>query len=413
MPRAGARLPDRVGPRLRVLLVGINPGLRSAAVGHHFAGPSNRFWTLLHESGLIADRLTFRDDRSLPGIGLGLTNLVSRPTAGSADLNRDDFVRGERILRRKVRRLRPRIVAFVGVTLVRALEGARGHRLPRRIRLGEVSGRFEDVPFVVLPNPSGRNASIPYARMLRAYRRLAGLSGAGRPLRRSFALTADGEPKRAVLFDFDGVLAQTERFHFRAFREILAPLGIRLTRTLYDRRYLAFDDRTALETMLRDSGGSLPRAALADLVRRKRRIYARLCGSHLKIGRQAAGLLRAVSRRVPVAIVSGAARDEIVTALRRGRVDGVVETIVAAEDVRRCKPDPEGYRLALDRLGISRPDNSVAVEDAPGGVRAARAAGLKVIGIASTYRSSVLRSAGASMVVRSIDRVAPGDLIGS
>lgn len=180
-----ARLPDRVGPRLRVLFVGINPGLRSAAVGHHFAGHSNRFWMLLHESGLIADRLTWQDDRSLPGIGLGLTNMVSRPTAGSADLSQDDFVRGGRILRRKVRRLQPRIVAFVGVTLVRALEGILGQRPPRRIRLGDVSGRFEDVPFVVLPNPSGRNASITHAKMLRAYRRLADLAGVGRSTLRS------------------------------------------------------------------------------------------------------------------------------------------------------------------------------------------------------------------------------------
>ena len=174
--RSPSRLRDRVGPSLGLLFVGINPGLRSAAVGHHFAGPSNRFWVLLHESGLTSDRLTWRDDGSLPGIGFGLTNLVARPTAGSADLSRDDFVRGERILRRKVRRLRPRIVVFVGVTLIRALEGARGHRLPRSIRLGEVSGRFEDVPFVVLPNPSGRNASISYAGMLSAYTRLAALS---------------------------------------------------------------------------------------------------------------------------------------------------------------------------------------------------------------------------------------------
>ncbi len=248
-------------------------------------------------------------------------------------------------------------------------------------------------------------------RLAPAAMRLASLEGL-MAHRLSLSVRMDAEPERAVLFDFDGVLAQTEPFHYRAYREILAPLGIRLTRALYDRRYLAFDDRTALERMLRDGGRSLPRAAFADLMRRKKRHYARLCGSRLKVGRQAAGLLRAVSRRVPVAIVSGAARDEIVTALRRGRVNGVVETIVAAEDVRRCKPDPEGYRLALDRLGISRPGGSVAVEDAPGGVRAARAAGLRVIGIATTYRSSVLRGAGASRVVRSIDRVTPGDLVG-
>ncbi len=249
------------------------------------------------------------------------------------------------------------------------------------------------------------------SRLAPAAMKLASLEGL-EAHRLSLSVRTDGEPKRAVLFDFDGVLAQTETFHFRAFREILAPLGIRLTRTLYDRRYLAFDDRTALKTMLHDGGRSLPRTALLDLIRRKQRAYARLSGARLRVGRHAAGLLRAVSRRLPVAIVSGAARREIVTALRRGRVDRVVETIVAAEDVRRCKPDPEGYRLALARLGIGCPDGSVAIEDAPGGVRAARAAGLRVIGIAATCRSSVLREAGASAVVRSIDRIVPGDLVG-
>ncbi len=248
-------------------------------------------------------------------------------------------------------------------------------------------------------------------RLVPAAERLASMEGLAAH-RMSLAVRRGGP--RAVLFDFDGVLVETEEHHWGAFREVLAPLGIDLPRPVYDRRYLAFDDRTALRAMLRDGLDGRRRPGGADLdalVRRKRAAYDRRCGTRLKVDGKAAALLRTVSRRVPVAIVSGAARREIETALRRGRVTGAIRIIVAAEDVRRCKPDPEGYRLALARLG-SESAASIAVEDSPGGIRAARAAGLRVIGVASSYPARALRRAGASRVVPSIDDLEARALLG-
>src|SRR5436309_14674971 len=96
-------LPDRVRPPVRVLFVGINPGVRSAATGHHFAGYSNRFWRLLYESRLVPEPIGHEDDRRLPEWGLGITNLVPRPTPGIDTLMPDEWIEGAVGLRRKVR----------------------------------------------------------------------------------------------------------------------------------------------------------------------------------------------------------------------------------------------------------------------------------------------------------------------
>jgi TDG/mug DNA glycosylase family protein len=164
------RLTDRVEPGVGVLLVGINPGVRSALTGHHFAGYSNRFWRLLHESGLTPEPLRAEDDARLTEWGLGVTNLVARPTPGIDTLTAAEYVEGLRILRKKVRRWQPKVVAFVGVTLFRAVFGVRASV---RVRLGAQQETFEGARVFVLPNPSGRNANYSYDEMLEAFKALA------------------------------------------------------------------------------------------------------------------------------------------------------------------------------------------------------------------------------------------------
>src|SRR5436305_9152628 len=110
-------LKDRVKLPVRVLFVGINPGIRSAIIGHHFAGYSNRFWKLLFESGLTPERLRAEEDARLTESGFGITNLVPRATPGIDTLRAGEYIAGLERLRRKTRRWRPEIVAFVGVTL--------------------------------------------------------------------------------------------------------------------------------------------------------------------------------------------------------------------------------------------------------------------------------------------------------
>jgi double-stranded uracil-DNA glycosylase len=159
-------LTDVVRPPVRVLFVGINPGVRSSLTGHHFAGYSNRFWNLLFESGLVPERMRAEDDLRLPGWGYGVTNLVPRPTPGIDTLRPEEYAAGAVVLRRKVRRWRPAIVALVGVTLYRALfpEHRRAPFAP-----GLQPHPFEGAPLFVLPNPSGRNANYSYQEMLAAF----------------------------------------------------------------------------------------------------------------------------------------------------------------------------------------------------------------------------------------------------
>jgi double-stranded uracil-DNA glycosylase len=164
------RLEDRIGPGIVVLFVGINPGVRSATIGHHFAGFSNRFWKLLFDARLLPELLRAEDDRRLPEFHYGITNLVARPTPGIDTLKPAEYVEGLESLKRKVRRWKPPIVAFVGVTLFRAIFGIPSGR---KISLGlQGRERFEGARVFVLPNPSGRNANFSYADMLAAFTRL-------------------------------------------------------------------------------------------------------------------------------------------------------------------------------------------------------------------------------------------------
>ena len=154
---------------MRVLLVGINPGVKSSQLGHHFAGPSNRFWKLLYESRLVPEPIGFADDGRLSEWGFGMTNLISRPTPGIDTLRPEEYVAGARTLRRKIRRVKPEVVAFVGVTLFRSVFG---RKAGQPVALGPQEERLEGARVFVLPNPSGRNANYSYDEMLNAFARL-------------------------------------------------------------------------------------------------------------------------------------------------------------------------------------------------------------------------------------------------
>jgi TDG/mug DNA glycosylase family protein len=175
------RLTDHIQPGVRVLLIGINPGVMSAVTGHHFAGPTNRFWRLLYESGIVPEPVTHEDDARLPEWGIGMTNLVARPSPGIDVLKPSEYLEGWRILEQKIAKFRPEIVAFVGVTMYRALwkEITRAQQVPQLrskaepdIRPGFQRTTVHGARLFVLPNPSGRNANFSYTEMLEAFRSL-------------------------------------------------------------------------------------------------------------------------------------------------------------------------------------------------------------------------------------------------
>ena len=160
-------LRDRVRPGVGVLFVGINPGIRSAAIGHHFAGYSNRFWKLLYDARLIPEPIRAEEDARLPEWRLGITNLIARMTPGIDTLKPDEYPAGLRTLRRKVRRWKPKVVALVGVSLYRVIFNKQGP-----VACGLQEETFEGAQVFVLPNPSGRNANFTYPQMLAAFRAL-------------------------------------------------------------------------------------------------------------------------------------------------------------------------------------------------------------------------------------------------
>lgn len=150
------RLRDVVVERPRLLLVGINPGLKSSAEGHHFAGNGNPFWRLLHAARIVRAPLTYHDDQKLALEGIALTNLCPRPTRSAAELSPAEIAAGRRTLARKIAKLEPRVVCFVGLSLYQDF-----FRLAKSGGAGPKSQTIAGARVFVVPNPSGLNASFP------------------------------------------------------------------------------------------------------------------------------------------------------------------------------------------------------------------------------------------------------------
>jgi TDG/mug DNA glycosylase family protein len=167
----GRPVPDVIAAGLRVLFCGINPGLYSGAVGHHFARPGNRFWKSLHAAGLTPRVLWPQEEHDLLPLGMGITNLVNRATAGAADLTLEELGQGGHRVRRKVLRYRPSFVAFLGVGAYRSAFGrpdaATGPQ-PERLGTAEVW---------LLPNPSGLNAHYQLPDLARVFADLREAAG--------------------------------------------------------------------------------------------------------------------------------------------------------------------------------------------------------------------------------------------
>ncbi|XVV14754.1 G/U mismatch-specific DNA glycosylase [Actinoplanes sp. CA-131856] len=163
---ANQTIPDVIGPNLRVLFSGINPSLYSAATGHHFARPGNRFWPALHRSGFTDRQLHPSEQAELPAMGLGITNVVARPTARADELSPAELVAGGRILSDKVRKIRPGVFAVLGITAYRA-----AFARPKAV-MGPQNDALDGTPIWVLPNPSGLNAHYTVDTLAGAFREL-------------------------------------------------------------------------------------------------------------------------------------------------------------------------------------------------------------------------------------------------
>ena len=215
---------------------------------------------------------------------------------------------------------------------------------------------------------------------------------------------------RAVVFDFDGVIANSEPLHFRAFRDVLATEGLTLNEPEYYERYLGYNDERAFREIGVERGRRWDEQAIASLISRKAAVTEELeqHGSILFPGAREA--IERLAGLCPLAIASGALRSEIERILERERLKAHFAVIVSADDGGASKPAPDPYLRAVERLSKAgarsqqlRPSDCVAVEDSPWGLESARAAGLLTVGVAHTYTRDAL--AQADVVVDTIDKL--------
>ena len=240
---------------------------------------------------------------------------------------------------------------------------------------------------------------------------------------------------QAIIFDFDGVIADTEKLHLRAFQEVLGRRGIDLGARQYYDHYLGLDDAGVLRALARQCGLALGDARVEAMLREKAQRYAELIAGGVVLLDGVNERVRAWGRQVPLAIASGALRSEIERILQRHHLLECFAAIVSADDVARGKPAPEPYLAALHRLNAGRlrrlptqdpgprtsdpgrydrsiePAGCVAIEDSRPGIEAARAAAMRTVAVTTNHPAEVLSSADLVVAsVASLDLPILGDL---
>lgn len=219
---------------------------------------------------------------------------------------------------------------------------------------------------------------------------------------------------KAVIFDFDGVITDSEVLHYRTFNQVLAPFGIRITQKNYYKHFLGLSDKD-LFTLFKDKGMlKTNEKGIAELIKRKNRYFEELAKAEGKIIEGVRDFLgRLKKSKIRIAICSGALLPEIELILDDSKLRSYFETIVSAEMVEKGKPDPEGFLMALGRMnenGNSNivPDECVVIEDSRWGLDAAKAAGMHPVAITNSYEAEDL--AMAEKIIGHLDELVIDDL---
>lgn len=207
---------------------------------------------------------------------------------------------------------------------------------------------------------------------------------------------------KAILFDFNGIIADDEPLHLALFQKVLGEENIPLSREdYYGKNYLGMDDRDCFEAVLKAHGRDPGEDELKRLIERKARAYQESSTSHLRVFPGAAELVHRAAERYPLAIVSGALRPEIEMILAQAGLRSRFRVIVSAEDVREGKPSPEGFRKALREINAQSPSpgagiqavECLVIEDSPFGIAGARAAGMRCLAVTNSYPAERLKDA--------------------
>ncbi len=219
---------------------------------------------------------------------------------------------------------------------------------------------------------------------------------------------------RAVIFDFDGVITDSEILHFRAFNAVLTQYGFQLTKPEYYKKYLGMSDADCFRALIAEGRLPIPEPQIKNLGQQKTRVFEKLARTEGRIIEGVREFLDTLSAaKVPTAICSGALRAEIELILEEAGLRGYFDVIVSAEEVQRGKPDPEGFLLALEKLNEvwpepSAPECCIVIEDSHWGLKAARAAGMRTVAVTNTYEAAQLKQ--ADRVVARLDELTMDDL---
>ena len=203
----------------------------------------------------------------------------------------------------------------------------------------------------------------------------------------------------AVIFDFDGIIVDTEPLHYKAFQEILVPLGLGYGWDDYLGHYIGFDDRDAFREVFRINGRVLSAEELQRLIGEKADAFQKIIASGVDPYPGVVELISSLSGRLPVGLCSGALRSDIEPILAQLGLSSAFDSVVTADEVLASKPDPESYALAVHRLAETFPGRPIipsaclAIEDTPAGIASATGAGLKVLAVSNSYPPERLCSA--------------------
>lgn len=208
----------------------------------------------------------------------------------------------------------------------------------------------------------------------------------------------------AVIFDFDGIIVDSEPMHFRAFNEVLNPIGIEIAWEDYCEKYIGFDDRDAFREAFKSNNKKISTRDLKHLIAQKADVFQK----YIQAGEAtplpgAVELIKSIPARLPVALCSGALREDILPIIGNLGIANAFSQIVTAEDTPKSKPHPAPYQLAIEKLGIEDPSTAVAIEDTPAGIMSAKGAGLKVLAVTNSYDRDYLMEADA--VTDSLEKI--------
>jgi len=217
----------------------------------------------------------------------------------------------------------------------------------------------------------------------------------------------------AVIFDFDGIIVDSEPMHYRAYQTVLEPLDMGFSWEEYCETYIGYDDRDAFREVFKVNEKKIGSRDLKHLIAEKAVAFQQLINDGETTPLPGAvELIESIPGRLPIALCSGALKEDISPILERLGIENAFCAVVTAEDTKKSKPDPAPYKLVLEKLGIANPATAIAIEDTPAGIVSAKGAGLKVLAVTNSYdREYLLEADAVTDSLENVTRLSLEDMV--